>query len=92
MADAEFTTDNEAQSFLPPTAAVAEVTNDSRFTGGSLVSAERHDLLAWLADYSIELQQTEWIQPIHRSWQLLRRPPHAGHGPAPAERLTWTSF
>src|SRR6478609_3730832 len=37
----------------------AEVTDDSRFTGGSLVSARRHDLLAWLAEYGIELQQTE---------------------------------
>jgi CYTH domain-containing protein len=59
MADVEFSTDNEAQSFLPPPAAVAEVTDDSRFTGGSLVSARRHDLLAWLAEYGIELQQTE---------------------------------
>ncbi len=59
MADVEFSTDNEAQSFLPPPAAVAEVTDDSRFTGGSLVSARRDDLLAWLAEYGIELQQTE---------------------------------
>ena len=59
MADVEFSTDNEAQSFLPPAAAVAEVTDDPRFTGGSLVSARRHDLLAWLAEYGIELQQTE---------------------------------
>ena len=58
MADVEFSTDNEAQSFLPPPAAVAEITNDTRFTGGSLVSARRHDLLAWLAEYGIELQQT----------------------------------
>ena len=59
MADVEFSTDREAESFLPPPAAVAEVTDDSRFTGGSLVSARRHDLLAWLAEYGIELQQTE---------------------------------
>jgi CYTH domain-containing protein len=59
MADVEFSTDDEAQSFLPPAAAVAEVTDDSRFTGGSLVRARRHDLLAWLAEYGIELQQTE---------------------------------
>jgi CYTH domain-containing protein len=59
MADVEFSADDEAQSFLPPPAAVAEVTDDTRFTGGSLVSARRHDLLAWLAEYGIELQQTE---------------------------------
>jgi hypothetical protein len=59
MADAEFSADHGAQSFLPPLAAVAEITDDTRFTGGSLVTARRHDLLAWLAEYGIELQQTE---------------------------------
>ena len=56
MADVEFSTDNEARSFRPPPAAVAEVTEDTRFTGGSLVSARRPDLLAWLAEYGIELR------------------------------------
>jgi CYTH domain-containing protein len=59
MADVEFSTDEEAQSFLPPPAVVAEVTDDSRFTGGSLVRARPHDLLAWLAEYGIEPQQIE---------------------------------
>jgi CYTH domain-containing protein len=59
MADAEFSTDEAAQSFLQPPAAIAEVTDDVRFTGGSLVRTPRHDLLAWLAEYGIELQQTE---------------------------------
>jgi len=59
MADAEFSTDSEARSFVLPAAAVAEITDDTRFTGGSLVSARRGDLLAWLADYGIELQRTE---------------------------------
>src|SRR5262249_15459351 len=59
MADAEFSTDSEALSFVPPPEVVAEVTNDPRFTGGSLVSAPRHDLVAWLAEYGIELQQAE---------------------------------
>jgi CYTH domain-containing protein len=57
MADVEFGTDAEAQSFLPPPAAVAEVTDDPRFTGGSLVRARRQDLLAWLAEYGIEPRQ-----------------------------------
>jgi CYTH domain-containing protein len=55
MADVEFGADEEALSFLPPPAAVAEVTDDSRFTGGSLVSARRDDVLTWLADYGIAL-------------------------------------
>ncbi len=59
LADAEFSTDEAAQSFLQPRAAIAEVTDDARFTGGSLVRTRRHDLLAWLAEYGIELQQTE---------------------------------
>lgn len=53
MAEAEFTTDQEAQSFLPPRIAVAEVTDDIRFTGGSLARAKRHDLLSWLAEFGI---------------------------------------
>ena len=59
MADVEFSTDTEAQSFRPPPSAVAEVTDDPRFTGGSLVRAPRHHLLAWLAEYGIEPQQIE---------------------------------
>ena len=59
MADVEFGTDEEARLFLPPPAAVAEVTDDPRFTGGSLVRARRQDLLAWLAEYGIEPQQIE---------------------------------
>jgi CYTH domain-containing protein len=54
MADVEFTTDQAARDFSPPEIAVAEVTADPRFTGGSLVRASRADLLAWLADYGIE--------------------------------------
>jgi CYTH domain-containing protein len=59
LADVEFSTDEAARSFLQPPAAIAEVTDDARFTGGNLVRTRRHDLLAWLAEYGIELQQTE---------------------------------
>ena len=45
MADVEFSTDSEAQSFLPPASVVAEVTAESRFTEAACVSARRHDLL-----------------------------------------------
>jgi CYTH domain-containing protein len=54
MADVEFSTDQAARSFPRPLAAVAEVTDDARFTGGSLVRTRRHDLLGWLAEYGIE--------------------------------------
>jgi CYTH domain-containing protein len=59
MADVEFSTDDEARSFVPPPAVVAEVTDDPRFTGGRLVRARRHELLAWLGDYGIEARQAE---------------------------------
>jgi CYTH domain-containing protein len=65
MADVEFSTDDEARSFLSPVAAVAEVTDDIRFTGGSLVSARRHDLLTWLTEYGIELSRPNEAGPIH---------------------------
>ena len=57
MADVEFSTDEAARSFPLPPAAIAEVTDDARFTGGSLVRARHHDLLAWLGGYGIELPQ-----------------------------------
>jgi CYTH domain-containing protein len=59
MADVEFSTDQAALSFPLPQVAIAEVTDDTRFTGGTLVRTRRHDLLAWLAEYGIEPQETE---------------------------------
>jgi transposase-like protein len=53
LAEDEFTTDEAARSILPPPQIVAEVTDDTRFTGGSLVQADRADLLTWLAEYGI---------------------------------------
>ncbi|MCC9310745.1 hypothetical protein LN042_27375 [Kitasatospora sp. RB6PN24] len=53
LAEGEFTTDEEAQSFVPPPECVAEVTDDARFTGGRLVQASRQDLLRWLAEYGL---------------------------------------
>jgi hypothetical protein len=53
LAEAEFTSDEEARSFLPPAACVAEVTDDERFTGGRLVRASRRELLGWLAEYGL---------------------------------------
>ncbi|MFF7650264.1 hypothetical protein ACFZCY_10440 [Streptomyces sp. NPDC007983] len=53
LAEAEFATDEEAQSFVPPPACVAEVTNDARFTGGCLAEASRQEVLGWLSEYGI---------------------------------------
>lgn len=59
LAEAEFTTDEAAQSFSVPTAAVAEITDDARFGGASLARARRGDLLAWLGEYGVRLSQAE---------------------------------
>jgi len=59
LADVEFTTDEAARSFARPPMAIAEVTDDVRFTGGILVRTRRHDLLAWLGEYGIELREAE---------------------------------
>ena len=59
LAEVEFATDDQARSFHPPLESVAEVTDDPRFTGGSLVQAHRRELLGWLADYGIRLEPQE---------------------------------
>jgi CYTH domain-containing protein len=51
LAEAEFTTDEEARAFLPPPQCVAEVTDDARFTGGRLAVTPRRALLRWPAEY-----------------------------------------
>jgi CYTH domain-containing protein len=59
LAEAEFATDQEAQSFPRPAGVVAEVTDDARFAGSSLARTGREELLAWLADYGIKLRQAQ---------------------------------
>lgn len=58
LAEAEFTTDEAAQIFQPPPQSIAEVTNDTRFTGGRLAHASRSDLVDWLTDYGITLDSS----------------------------------
>jgi CYTH domain-containing protein len=53
LAEAEFASDDAALIFRPPNYSIAEVTNDSRFTGGRLAQAQRRDLLDWLTGYGI---------------------------------------
>ena len=59
LAEAEFTTDDAAQSFRPPYPIVAEVTDDARFTGGALARMQRSEFLALLEEYGIEIPQAE---------------------------------
>ncbi|MEU6849803.1 hypothetical protein ABZ901_07730 [Actinacidiphila alni] len=57
LAEAEFGTDDEARAYVPHLSCVAEVTDDPRFTGGSLVTAERRELLAWLAGFGLHPEE-----------------------------------
>ncbi|GAA3902492.1 hypothetical protein GCM10022207_84480 [Streptomyces lannensis] len=53
LAEADFTSDDEAQSFVPPAECVAEVTEDTHFTEGQLVRTSREKLFEWLAAYGL---------------------------------------
>jgi CYTH domain-containing protein len=55
LAEAEFATDEAAQSFLPPAAAIAEVTDDARFNGANLARLHRLDLIALLAEHGVQV-------------------------------------
>jgi CYTH domain-containing protein len=57
LAEVEFTADHEATSFPPPPVAIAEVTDDFRFTGGNLARTRRRALVGWLAEFGIELKE-----------------------------------
>ena len=53
LAEAEFNSAREAAALALPSFVVQEVTHDHRFTGGSLVTASRHDLQQLLAEYKV---------------------------------------
>jgi CYTH domain-containing protein len=55
LAEAEFISAGEASDLILPSFILHEITNDPRFTGGSLVSASREDLREWLAQYGLSL-------------------------------------
>lgn len=55
LAEAEFHSGEQTVALAMPSFAVAEVTTDPRFTGGSLATATRDDLQRWLAEFGIEL-------------------------------------
>jgi CYTH domain-containing protein len=53
LAEVEFNADDEATTYHPPAACIAEVTADIRFTGGRLIRTSREELLGWLSEYGI---------------------------------------
>ena len=53
LAEEEFSSEAEASALVLPSFIVAEISDDRRFTGGSLVTASREELDKWLAEYGI---------------------------------------
>lgn len=55
LAEAEFDSAAEASALALPSFILREVSDDSRFTGGSLVAVSRQELESWLAEYGVKL-------------------------------------
>ena len=55
LAEAEFASAEEAAALVPATFCVAEVSDDARFTGGSLVRASGDEVAAWAAEYGVTI-------------------------------------
>jgi len=55
LAEAEFDSPSEAESFSVPDYVVCEVSEDDRFTGGRLVRATRAELTRWLGEFGIDI-------------------------------------
>ncbi|RAJ40158.1 CYTH domain-containing protein [Kitasatospora sp. SolWspMP-SS2h] len=55
LAEAEFDTAEDAETFVPPPGCVAELTDDRHFTGGRLVRTDREELRDGLAGYGVAL-------------------------------------
>jgi CYTH domain-containing protein len=53
LAEVELTSDADLAACPPPPGAVAEVTDDERFTGGRLAVTPRAELLSWLAEFGL---------------------------------------
>jgi CYTH domain-containing protein len=55
LAEAEFDSPSEAESFSVPDYVVREVSEDDRFTGGRLVRVTRPELARWLGEFGIDI-------------------------------------
>ena len=56
LAEAEFTTMEDAAALVPAAFCRAEVTADQRFTGGELVRASGEQVRAWAREYGVQLR------------------------------------
>jgi hypothetical protein len=92
LAEVEMGSDADLAACPPPAGSVAEVTSDERFTGGRLAVAPRTELLAWLAEYGLTVQ--DGLQASDPATAALPRSPRThrgpegrrGGGPRPARR------
>jgi CYTH domain-containing protein len=66
LAEIEFDSLDDAAAFRPAPFCLAEVSEDRRFTGGSLVRASRDEVAAWAADYGIELRRPSGVRCASR--------------------------
>jgi CYTH domain-containing protein len=55
LAEAEFNSEAEGSALVLPSFIVAEVSVNTRFTGGNLIAASREELEKWLAEYGVRL-------------------------------------
>lgn len=55
MAEAEFSSADQAAAFEPPSFLLHEVTSDPRFTGGSLAVARHEEIVNYLREYCVTL-------------------------------------
>jgi CYTH domain-containing protein len=55
VAEVEFDSHGDADAFAAPPFAIAEVTDDDRFTGGRLVTASRAEIESWVSPHGIIL-------------------------------------
>jgi CYTH domain-containing protein len=55
LAEAESDSAKEAAALILPTFLQHEVTDDTRFTGGRLVNASRHEVEKWVSRYGVSL-------------------------------------
>ena len=58
LAEAEFNSEAEGSALVLPSFIVAEVSADTRFTGGNLIAASREELEKWLAEYRVRLNSS----------------------------------
>jgi CYTH domain-containing protein len=56
LAEAEFSTTQDAAALVPAAFCRAEVTTDRRFTGGELARASAEQVRAWAREYGLELR------------------------------------